>query len=152
MSQGRATAVAAAVWLTGALVVLSMVTAGLSMVFKSELTDAWESGRPDAGSVEPPDIVPVVVVMLVVIALMMAVLLEFFRARHGWARVAITVTVAALAIGTLATLRIGPPALFVVLSIVSLVLDAAVLVALWHRDTGVYLRAADRSGDVRAGS
>lgn len=152
MSQGRAPAVTAAVWLTGALVALSLVTAGLSMAFASDLTEAWEAGRPDAGSVEPPDIVPVVVVMLVVMALTTAVLLEFFRARHGWARVAITVTVASLAIGTLATLRIGPPALFVVLALVSLVLDAGVLIALWRRDTGVYLRAADRSGDVRAGS
>ncbi|MDF1603056.1 hypothetical protein [Nocardioides sp. YIM 152315] len=152
MSQQRAAAATAAVWLTAALIALSVVTALFSIVFKADLLDAWESGRADAGSVEPPDLVPVVVVMLIVLALLMVVLVEFFRSRHAWARTAITVTVVALALGTLATLRIGPPALFVALSVISLVLDAAVLVALWHRDTGAYLRAADRSGDVRSGS
>jgi hypothetical protein len=151
MSQQRPAAVTAAVWMTGALIVLSLVAAAFSVVFKSELLDAWQSGRADAGSVEPPDLVPVVVVMLIVLALLLVVLAEFFRARHAWARVAITATVVALALGTLATLRIGPPALFVVLSVASLVLDVALLVVLWRRETGIYLRAADRSGDVRSG-
>ncbi|MFC7497561.1 MULTISPECIES: hypothetical protein [unclassified Nocardioides] len=151
MSQQRPVTVTAGVWLTLSLVVLSVVTAVLSILFKSELLDAWQSGREDTGSVEPPDLVPVVVVMLIVLALLLVVLAEFFRSRHAWARVAITVAVIGMALGTLATLRIEPPALFVVLSVASLVLEAAILIALWHRDTGVYLRAADRSEDVRSG-
>jgi hypothetical protein len=140
MSQDRPASVTMAVWMTWALVVLSGVTALLSLVFKGELTDAWKSGRVDSGSVEPPAIVPVVVVMLVVVALLALVLMEFFRARHGWARAALTVTVVLMALSTLATLRIGPPALFVVLSVVGLVLQAGVVGALWHRDTSAYLR------------
>ena len=143
MSQDRPASVTMAVWMTWALVALSGVIALLSLVFKSELTDAWESGRADSGSVEPPSIVPVVVVMLVVVGLLALVLMEFFRARHGWARVALTVAVVLMALSTLATLRIGPPALFVVLSIVGLVLQAGVVGALWHRDTSAYLRASD---------
>jgi len=151
MSQERPAAVAA-VWLTWAQLALLLVASLLSVAFKDELTRAWESGRLDTGSVEPPSIVPVVVVMLVVVGMLIFVLLEFFRARHGWARVAITVMLGLLALGTLATLRSGPPALFVAVSVLSLVLDVAIVVALWHRDTTAYLRSADRSGDVRAGS
>jgi hypothetical protein len=152
MSQQRPTMVTAAIWSTGALVALSGVTALMSIILKSELVDAWETGRVDTGSVEAPDFVPVMVVMLIVVALLMVVLLEFFRSRHGWARVALTVMVVGLALGTLSTLRVGPPAVFVVLSVISLVLDLVVLVTLWHRDTGLYLRDADRSGDVRSGA
>ncbi|MBA2952299.1 hypothetical protein GON03_19960 [Nocardioides sp. MAH-18] len=151
MSQERPAAVAA-VWLTRAQLVLLLVAALLAVVLDDELADAWQSGRPDADSVEPPSIVPVVVVMLAVIGLLLFVLLEFFRSRHGWARVAITVTLVLLALGTLATLRIGPPALFVVVSVLSLALDVAIIGALWRRDTTGYLREADRSHDVRAGS
>ena len=140
MSQDRPASVAAAVWLTWALVVLSGVIAILSLVFKSELTDAWASGRVDSGSVEPPAIVPVVVVMLIVVALLAIVLLEFFRSRHSWARTWLTVTVVLLALSTVATLRIGPPTLFVLLSIVGLVLQAGVVGALWHRGTTAFLR------------
>jgi hypothetical protein len=151
MSQERPAAVAA-VWLTRAQLVLLLVAAILSVVFDDELADAWQAGRDDAGSVEPPSIVPVVVVMLAVIGLLLFVLLEFFRSRHGWARVAITATLVLLAIGTLATMRIGPPATFMVVSALSVVLDVATVGALWHRDTTAYLQAADRSHDVRAGS
>lgn len=151
MSQERSAATAA-VWLTWAQLVLLLVASVLSVVLDDELADAWQAGRVDTGSVEPPSIVPVVVVMLAVIGLLLYVLLEFFRSRHGWARVAITATLALLALGTLATLRIGPPALFVVVAVLSLVLDAAIVVALWRRETTGYLRAADRSSDVRAGS
>ena len=140
MSQVRPTSVAVAVWLTWALVALSGVIALLSLVFKSELTDAWASGRVDSGSVKPPAIVPVVVVMLIVVALLALVLMEFFRSRHGWARAALTVTIVLMALSTLATLRIGPPTLFVVLSVVGLVLQAGVVGALWHRDTSAFLR------------
>lgn len=140
MSQDRPASVAWAVWLTWALVVLSGVIAILSLVFKSELTDAWASGRVDSGSVKPPAIVPVVVVMLIVVALLAIVLLEFFRSRHSWARTWLTVTVVLLALSTVATLRIGPPTLFVLLSIVGLVLQAGVVGALWHRGTTAFLR------------
>jgi hypothetical protein len=152
MTQDRPTSVVAAVRLTWALVALSAVTALLTVVFKDELMDAWRSGREDAGSVQAPAIVPVAVVMLVVFALVAVVLLEFFRSGHGWARVALTGTVAVMAISTLATLRIGPPTLFVVLSVLGVLLELGVVVALWHRDTAAYLRAHDPAQDQHTGS
>ena len=140
MSQERPAAVRVAVWMSVALIAFSLVTAVLSMIFESELVDAWRSSRPDGGAVEPPSIVPVIVVMLIVVVLLVAVLLEFFRARHRWAREALTATIVILALGALAALRLGPPALFVVVCLVSLALDVAALIALWHRDTASYLR------------
>ena len=99
------------------------VTALLTLVFKGELMDAWESGRPDAGSVKQPAIVPVAVVMLIVVALLAVVVLEFFRSRGTAGRGSRSpCTVVLMALGTCATLRIGPPALFVVLSVIGLVL------------------------------
>ena len=50
--------------------------------------------------------------------------------------------VVVLAFATVAGLRTGPPTVFVVLSLLSLVLDAALLVLLWHRDTSAYMRGA----------
>jgi hypothetical protein len=152
MTVERPASVKAAVWLTLGLVALSAVTSLLAIVFKTELRDAWESGRLDAGSVKPPAIVPVTVVMLIVVALLAVVLMEFFRARHGWARNALTATVVLMALGTLGMIRIGPPALFVVLSAAALVLQVAIVVALWHRDTSAFLRDQPVPGDVPAGS
>ena len=113
--------------------------------------DAWVAGRPDASSLKPPAIAPVAVVMLIVVGLLALVILEFFRAQHGWARIALTTTAALMALGTFATLRIGPPTLFVVLSVVGLVLQVALVFALWHRDTSAYLRDSRDLEDLPAG-
>ena len=150
--QDRPTSVVAAVWLTWALVALSGITALLTMVFKDELMDAWESGRDDAGSVQAPSIVPVAVVMLIVFALVAIVFLEFFRSGHGWARIALTGTAVLMAISTLATLRIGPPGIFVVVSVLGLLLQLGVVVALWRRDTATYLRTHEFTEDAHSGS
>jgi hypothetical protein len=86
-----------------------------------------------------------------VVALLAVTVLEFFRSRHPWARIALTATIALMALGTCATLRIGPPAIFVVLSVIGLVLQVAIVVALWHRDTSAYLRAEPAAGELTAG-
>ena len=152
MSQDRPASVKAAVWLTLALVALTGVMAVVTIVFRDDLVDAWVAGRPDANSLKPPAIAPVTVVMLIVVGLLALVILEFFRSQHGWARIALTATAVLMALGTCATLRIGPPTLFVVLSIVGLVLQAGLVVALWHRDTSAYLRVSRAPEDLRTGS
>ncbi len=149
-SQQRPASVTAATWLLGALIALTGVAAVLALVFEDEFVDAWAAGIEDGSTVETPSIMPVVVVMLIVVGALALVLLEFFRVRHAWARSVITSTLVLLAIGTISLLRVGPPALFVVLSVISLVLDAAVIVALWHRDTSAYLKAAVRPDEISA--
>jgi L-lactate permease len=75
----------------------------------------------------------------VVVALLAFVLLMFFREGHNWARILLTALVGVLVVGTLASLRTGPPAVFVVAALVSIIVDAAALVMLWHKDTRAYV-------------
>ena len=105
-----------------------------------ELVDAWAAGRSDSSSVEPPAFVPVAVTMFVVVASLAAVLVFFLREGHEWARIVLSAVVALVGVATLAILRTSPPALFLVLAAVSLVLDVAAVVALWRRETRAYCR------------
>ena len=55
-----------------------------------------------------------------------------------------------LAVGTVAGLRTGPPAMFVVLSVASCSLEVARGLFLWHPDTNAYLRRRVGRTCVRA--
>jgi hypothetical protein len=150
MSQQRPGSVTGAIWLLVALVALTGVTALLTVVFKDELIDAWASGRADAGSVEPPAFVPVAIVLFVVIALLAGVLVMFFRDGHNWARLSLTGLVAFMAIATLAGLRANPPALFLVMAVAALVVDLALLLCLWHKDTRTYIHGGSIESGARS--
>jgi hypothetical protein len=139
MSQQRPRSVTWAIWLLVALVAITGLAALCTVVFKDQLIDSWAAGRADSGSVEPPAFVPVAVVMFIVIALIAVVLLQFFRNRYNWARVALTGLAAAMAVATLAGLRTDPPAIFWVASVIALALDVALVVCLWHKDTRAYV-------------
>jgi hypothetical protein len=131
--------VVAANWLMIVLIALYGVATVLTVVFDDELVDAWSAGHADSDAVKPPAFVAVAVVMFVVVATLAVVLLRFFDARLGWARVMLTALVVMLIIGTLALARTDPPALFLVTLVLCLVVDLAALVAFWRRDTSVYL-------------
>ena len=92
------------------------------------------------GDVHVPAFVPVALVFFVVVALLIWVLAAFLRGGYGWARLSLTVTLFFLAVGTVAGLRTGAPAMFMVLSVASFPLEAAAVVLLWHKDTSAYLR------------
>jgi hypothetical protein len=139
MPQQQPRSVTGAIWLLVALMAVTGVAALLTLVFKDQLIDAWAADRADDGSVEPPAFVAVAIVMFIVVASLSGVLLQFFRYGYHWARVALTGVGAGLALATLACLRTGQPAIFVVASVVVLVLDAAFVVCLWHRDTSAYV-------------
>lgn len=141
----RPASVVLAIWLLAAMIVLGGITALLTVVLEDELIAQWAEGRVDVGAVQPPSLVPVAIVMFVVIAVLAGVLVEFFREGYQWARVVLTFLVATMALATLAGLRVGPPLLFVVLTVAALVLDVAVLACLWHPDTTAYVRASGLS-------
>jgi hypothetical protein len=86
-------------------------------------------------------------VLFVVVALLIWVLTEFLRKGYPWARVALTVTLFFLAVGTIAGLRTGAPLTFMVLSVVSFPLEAVAVFFLWHQDTGAFLRGSWRTPD-----
>ena len=138
MSPQRPAMVTGATWLAVAAVAMTGVTALMTAVFKDELVRAWAADRSDSGAVEPPAFVPVAVTMFVVVALLAVVLISFFREGHNWARIVLSAVVVMVGIATFAILRTNPPALFLAVAIVSLVIDLAAVVALWHKDTRVF--------------
>ena len=146
MAPQRPSVVAGAIWLVVGVVAMAGLTALMAAVFKGELIDAWAAGRSDDGAVKPPAFVPVAVTMFVVVALLSGVLLSFFRDGHNWARVVLSALVVLVGVGTLAILRTSPPTLFLVVAAVSLVVDVATVVALWHRETRTFCRAPVDSG------
>jgi hypothetical protein len=142
MSRHQPRSLTTAIRVVWGLVALSGLTALLTVVRREELIRRWEAGRQDIGSVQPPEFVPVAIVLFIVFAALAAVLVMFVRDGHSWARLSLTVLVVFMAVSTLAGLRTEPPVLFLVLSLLALVLDAVLLVFLWHRDTSTYIRGA----------
>jgi hypothetical protein len=150
MSTQRPAMVTGATWLATAAVAMTGLTALMTVVFKDELVRAWAADRSDSGAVEPPAFVPVAITMFVVVALLAMVLISFFREGHNWARIALSAVVVLVGIATFAILRTNPPALFLAVAIVSLVIDLAAVVALWHKDTRTFCGRVDQAaGPVR---
>ncbi|MCB0895957.1 MAG: hypothetical protein H6529_06410 [Nocardioides sp.] len=146
MTPHRPAAVTGATWLSVAVVAMTGLTALLTLVFDDELVDAWAAGRTASSAVEPPAFVPVAVTMFVVVALLSVVLIAFLREGHEWARMVLSALVALVGVGTLAILRTSPPLLFLLVALASLLVDAAAVVALWHRDTRAFCKR--RPGDT----
>ena len=156
MSGQQPSSVTWATRLLTAIVVLGAVVTVLIVVLRDQLIRSWAEGRPDMrrvlrtqgleavknGEVHVPAFVPVAVVMFVVVALLIWVLAAFLRGGYNWARVSLTLTLFFLAVGTIAGLRTGAPATFMVLSVNSFPLEAAAVFFLWHKDTSAYLRGA----------
>ena len=141
MSMQRPATVTASIWLTVGVLAVSGISALLTLVFEDELLAAWRDGRSDTSSVQQPAFVPVALVMFVVMAMLMTVLLMFFREGHNWSRVLIIALILLLGVATLAVLRTRPPALFMVLCSLSILLDLAAVWCLLHKDTRAWINA-----------
>ncbi|WP_435743905.1 hypothetical protein [Nocardioides sp. SYSU DS0663] len=139
MSQ-RPTTVRRAVQLLVGLVALAAVAILLAAVLPDSVLDGWTGGRSADADIKEPAYLPVAVVLFLVFAGLVWVLIPFLRAGANWARHSMAMVVALVAVATLAGLRTDPPAPFVVVAVLSLALDAAVLVLLWHPDTTGYIR------------
>jgi hypothetical protein len=140
--------------LLAALVALVALITLLIVVLQDQLIRSWAQGRPDTrrvlrtrgldavknGDVQVPQFIPVALTLFVVLALLIWVLAAFLRGGYGWARVALTVTLFFLAVGTIAALRTGAPATFMALSLASFPVEAAAVYFLWHRQTGQFLK------------
>ena len=135
MSPQRPTAVTTSMWLVVGVLVLTGVSALLTLPFQDELLAAWRAGRPDTSSVEKPAFVPVALVMYVVVALLIGTLLMFFREGHNWARRIILALMLLIVVGMIAVLRTGPPNLFVVLCGLGILIPLTTVGFLMHKDT-----------------
>lgn len=122
------------------LVALGAVVTVLTAVQRDSLIRAWSVGHPSDSSIQAPAFVPVAIVLFFVYAGLMLVLLPFLRGGYNWARWSLFSLVAIIVLSTLAALRTEPPVLFVVCSVASLPLNAAILFLLVHRDTHAFLR------------
>jgi len=128
-----------AVRLVVGLVVLGAAVTVLTAVQRDELIAAWSVGHPADSAIQPPAFVPVAIVLYVVLAGLILVLVPFLRTAHNWARWCLVAMVVMIALSTLACLRTDPPVLFVICSLASLPLDAAILYFLVHRDTSAFV-------------
>ena len=138
MGQQRSVVVTGAIWLTAGAVGLAGLATLFTIVFKDELVDDWAADRVDVGSVSPPAFVPVAVTMFFVVAMLTFVVLAFFRQGYEWARVLLSLIAIVLALATLAVLQTSPPTLFLVVAVVSLLVDVAAVAALWHKDARAF--------------
>lgn len=137
-----------------AIVLASAVTALMTWVQRDEVILSWAKGNPsaqeilNAGGLEAlresaivPKFVPLAVVWFVVFLLLAMVLAAFLVDGHGWSRLVLTLMavfgVLVAALGLLNHL----PALFVALSVLTMVLNVLLVFFLWRRDTSAYLRA-----------
>jgi len=137
-----------------ALVTLSGLTALLTVFLRDDLVRSWAEGHRTAraivrdggldaleqSSITPPAFVPVAIVLFVVFAALAWVLVVFIRAGHEWARLTLAGAVVLMAIATGGGMRTSPPTVFLVLSWMSIVLEAVLLFFLAHRDTTAYIR------------
>ena len=129
----------------------------LTIVLRDDLIEAWAEGNPGAreilrdggvealkaSSISLPAFVPVVVVMFVVVLCLLAVLRVFFREGYEWARLSLAGM--GLLIGLAAALiafRESPPAVFVVLCVVTILVDLVFLALLAHPDTTAFVRGS----------
>lgn len=132
------------------LVALAGVTALLSILLRDDLLRSWTVGQPVDSSIKPPSFVPVAIVLFVVFAGLSLVLVPFFSSGHNWARFSIAAMVVFVVVSTLAGMRTDPPTVFLIISVVSFLVDAALMFYLWHRDTNAYLRGSSHGSHVDA--
>jgi hypothetical protein len=141
----------------GVLTVLMGLGTLLTVLLQDDLVEAWAEGNPGAreilreggiealkaSSISLPAFVPVVVVMFVVVLVLLAVLRVFFREGYEWARVSLAGMglLIGLAAGLIA-FRESPPAVFVVLCVVTILVDLAFLALLAHPDTTEFVRGS----------
>ena len=140
MGRQRPGSVTSAIRAQLTLVGVAGLTTLLTIVQRDELVRAWSARHPTG--IDPPAYVPVAVVLFITFALLAAVLMVFFRGGHGSARGALTVLAGFFLLAMIAILRLDPPALFLVLAVISALLDLVLLFFLWHKDTSEFLRGA----------
>jgi hypothetical protein len=147
MGRQRPGSVTSAIRAQLALVGVAGLSTLLTIIERDELVRTWTVRHPTG--IDPPDFVPVAVVLFITFGLLAAVLMVFFRAGHGSARVALTVLAGLVLLAMIAVLRLDPPVLFIVLVVLSALLDLVLLFFLWRKDTSEFLRGAALAAHTR---
>ncbi|HET8665282.1 MAG TPA: hypothetical protein VFM08_13280 [Nocardioides sp.] len=152
---------------TWGLVVLLAVLTLLLWVFRDDVVGSWASGHEGAREVfdqggregleragfAPPSFMPVAATMTVVGAMLVWVLAAVFRLGHRWGQLGLFALLVASAYLTVALgFVLAPPAVFVVLAVVALLVEGLAAACLWHPDTRAFLAGpwAERDEDGAA--
>lgn len=136
------------------LVGLVVVTIVLMALMRDAVLGSWARRHPlareafasggrtglERAQITPPGFLAVGITMLVVAAMLVWVLTAFLREGYRWAQLGLTaLALAAVLASVILGLRLHPPVVFIVLAVVSLMLEAVWIFFLWHRDTLRYL-------------
>jgi hypothetical protein len=139
---------------TWALVLVMALLVVLLAVFSDEVIGAWASGHEGAREVfdqggragleragfAPPSFLPVAVTMLVVGAMLVWVLAAVLHQGHRWGQLGLFALVLGSAYVSVALgFVLAPPPVFVVVGVVSLLVEGVAAVCLWHPDTRRFL-------------
>lgn len=137
-----------------ALVGVIGLTVVLMALFYDDVVGSWadrhdgareafaQGGRKglEQAGFAPPAFLPVAATMLVVAAMLVWVLTVFFGQGHRWGQLGLfglvlVAVFASIALGFV----VSPPPVFVVVAVVSLVVEGVTVGCLWHRDTLAFL-------------
>ncbi|WP_370248644.1 hypothetical protein [Nocardioides sp.] len=144
--QGRQGAEAPLRWIRVVLAglgVCGLVVPALAVLLEDQLVAAWAGGAglgADDTRV-PPTFAPVAVVMSGVLLGHLLMLWLLVRAAQPWARHALALTGALVALGALALLLTGPPLVFVLAGMVVAGLGVGLAAACEHPDVAAWFRA-----------
>jgi hypothetical protein len=137
----------------------------LMAVFRDDVIGAWathhegasqafaQGGRAglEQAGFAPPSYLPVAGTMLVVGAMIVWVLAAFLRRGYRWGQLGLCVLMVGCAYASIALgMVLGPPPVFVVVAVVSLLVEGVTTVFLWHPDTLAHVRGP-WAGGPRAG-
>lgn len=152
----RPSSLTSALRLLAALVVFSGVVVVLVVIRHDDLLRSWAEGNPSARKIldtqglealkhpgqfdiKPPHFVAPALTLWGVVAGLLGVLAVFLRNGFEWARIATTVLLLMTAVASVGGILTGPPALFVVLTLVAIVIGIGVIVCLWMPATTRYI-------------
>jgi hypothetical protein len=140
----------------------------LMAVFDDDVVGAWanhhegaheafeQGGRTglEQAGFAPPQFLPVAITMLVVGAMIVWVLAAFLRLGYRWGQLGLFALMVGCAYASISLgFVLGPPPVFVVVSVAALLIDGITVVCLWHADTLAHVRGPwAASPGVGAGS
>ncbi len=148
MGRQRPTSVTNALRMQWALVAVSAIGTGVTVLMRDALLENWAAARGGLDAVEQsgiatPAFVPVALVTFLVYASLAWVIAVLFGGGHRWARWSLLSLAAGFLFAVYVISRADPPAALLVVGVVAALLDLALIWFLAQRDSGEWVRAAE---------